>query len=99
MDKVTLFMGKQNDNSESHWIPNTYSLLVSRIDLDKTEVVIIDERIEKENTLNLIDKHVPSSIFFGISSSTGFHLGRSIKMAEYARARFPQIPIVWGGHT
>lgn len=97
MDKVTLFMGKQNDDSESHWIPNTYSLLVSRVDLDKTEVVVIDERIEKENTQNLIDKHVPSSIFFGISSSTGFHLGRSIKIAEYVRTHFPQIPIVWGG--
>ena len=97
MDKITLFTGKQESTMKYHWIPNTFSLLVSRVDLDKTEVVVIDERIEKENTIKLLEKHVPSSIFLGISSSTGFHLGRAIETAEYVKSRFPQIPIVWGG--
>ena len=97
MDKITLFTGKQDSAMEYHWVPNTFSLLASRVDLDKTEVVVIDERIEKENTIKLLEKHVPSSIFLGISSSTGFHLGRAIETAEYVKSRFPQIPIVWGG--
>lgn len=97
MNKITLFIGGKSDSDKFHWMPNTYPLLVSRFDLDKNEVVVIDENIEKDNTISLIGKHVPSSIFLGISSSTGYQLGRSIAIAKHVKSRYPEIPIVWGG--
>lgn len=97
MDKITLFFGKQNDEMEFHWLPLTLVFLASYLDLEKTEVVVIDERIENEKTQKLIDEHLPQSVFFGISSSTGFQLNRSIEVAQYAKRKFPEIPIVWGG--
>lgn len=97
MDKITLFFGAQNDSFEFHWLPLSYALLTAYIDFDKIEVVVIDERIEKENTMMLLDKHVPDSVLFGISASAGYQLRRSIETAKYVKNKFPEIPIVWGG--
>lgn len=96
MDKITLFYGCQNESFQDHWLPMTYALLCTYLDPEKVEVIVIDERIEKENTWNLINEHVPQSIFFGISSATGYQLARSIKAARYVKERF-SVPIVWGG--
>ena len=97
MDKITLFFGKQAEGVKYHWLPLSYALLTAYLDLDKIEVVVIDERIEKENTTSLIDKHTPDSILFGISASAGYQLRRSIETAKYVKNNFPEIPVVWGG--
>lgn len=97
MDKITFFYGRLDPQAEYHWFPLCFPLLSAYLDLDKIEVVVIDERIEQEATLELIDQHVSSSIFFGISSFTGFQLSRSIEIAKYVKAKFPDVPIVWGG--
>lgn len=59
MDKITLFYGRQNEAFQDHWLPITYSLLCSYVDREKVEIIVIDERIEKENTWKLIETHVP----------------------------------------
>lgn len=100
MDKITFYYGRLDAASEYHWLPLCFPLLCTYLERDKVEVVVIDERIEKENTLGLIDKHLPESLFLGISSFTGFQLSRSIETARYVKEKFPHIPIVWGGpHT
>ena len=97
MDKITLFFGRQGEEMKYHWLPLSYALLTAYLDLDKIEVVVIDERIEKENTIALIDKHAPDSILFGISASAGYQLRRSMETAKYVKNKFPEIPVVWGG--
>lgn len=92
-----MFYGRQNEAFKDHWLPITYALLCSYVDREKVEIVVIDERIEKENTWKLIDTHAPQSIFFGISSATGYQLARSIKAARYVKEHFSDVPIVWGG--
>lgn len=97
MDKITFFYGRLDETSKYHWLPLCFPLLSAYLDLGKVEVVVIDERIEQEETFRLINHHVPQSIFFGVSSYTGFQLSRSIQIAKYVKEKFPKIPIVWGG--
>lgn len=81
----------------SVWLPlailNVASTLVQDYD-----VVIVDERVEK-NWEETLERHLNrDTLCVGISSMTGTQIRHGLKMAQKVREVAPDIPIVWGGN-
>lgn len=68
----------------------------SNIDTNKYEVIIIDGRL-KNNPEELIAKHLPQAICFGVTVLTGSPLKDAIKKSDFVKSLNPNIPVIWGG--
>lgn len=71
----------------------------SILDPERYEVVIIDGRIE-ENPLQLIKKHAPEAICFGVTVITGAPIKDALEVSAAVKTINPALPVIWGGwHT
>jgi len=60
-------------------------------------VSIIDERVES-NYLQKLESLIDSQlIWIGISAHLGSQLKNGIRISRWIKARYPKIPVVWGG--
>lgn len=60
------------------------------------DVRILDERLVPDMDA-LISGLNGDAVCFGISSFTGIQIHNGLRIAEKLKARFPRVPIVWGG--
>ncbi|HLC46448.1 MAG TPA: radical SAM protein [Candidatus Nanoarchaeia archaeon] len=75
-----------------------YSILTAAAELnDSFDLVLIDQRIDKNWKQTLADAMTPSCLCVGVSSMTGTQLKYALDIARETRAINPKIPIVWGG--
>ncbi len=57
---------------------------------------VVDERVEPDARGALLGA-LDGALFLGLSAMTGHQLGHALGIARSARARAPQLPLVWGG--
>lgn len=77
-------------------MPLALMAIGSNIDTNKYEVIIIDGRL-KNNPEELIAKHLPQAICFGVTVLTGSPLKDAIKKSDFVKSLNPNIPVIWGG--
>ncbi len=68
----------------------------SALDPEEVEVVVVDARLEKDalgRVLGLAD----GALCLGISALTGGPLTDALEVSRAVKARFPDLPVVWGG--
>ncbi len=93
--KIVLY----NPKAVFYDMPLALLAIGSVLDPQHYEVVIIDGRIE-ERPLQLVLDHAADALCLGITSLTGNPLRDALHVTQATRARYPQLPIVWGGwHT
>lgn len=66
----------------------------SALDRGRYEVVIVDGRLDSRQTLM---GHLEDALCLGVTVLTGAPLRDALAVTREAHARFPQLPIVWGG--
>jgi radical SAM superfamily enzyme YgiQ (UPF0313 family) len=66
----------------------------SALDRDRYEVVIVDGRIDPPERLW---QALEGALCLGFTVLTGAPLGDALSTSRAARARFPDLPIIWGG--
>lgn len=66
----------------------------SALNRERYEVVIVDGRLDAPETLM---QHLDDALCLGITVLTGAPLRDALAVTRAARARFPELPIVWGG--
>jgi radical SAM superfamily enzyme YgiQ (UPF0313 family) len=58
--------------------------------------VIVDTRVDRDYG-NTIRRHLPDSLFVGITSMTGLQIQHALQVADIVRTADPAKTIVWGG--
>jgi len=66
----------------------------SALDDERYEVVIVDGRLDARQ--KLMD-HLEDALCLGVTVLTGAPLRDALTVTRAARARFPDLPVVWGG--
>ncbi len=62
------------------------------LDLEKYEIVIIDEAVE-----SFPEEVVQDALCVGISAMIGYQINSALKLAKRIRTLYPKVPLVWGG--
>ena len=68
----------------------------SHLDREKYEVVIIDGRLETDPAKAVVEA-LEGALCLGVSVLTGRPIRDAIEVSRAAKARFPDLPVVWGG--
>jgi radical SAM superfamily enzyme YgiQ (UPF0313 family) len=66
----------------------------SALDRSRYEVVVVDGRLEP---LPVLLDHLEGALCLGVTVLTGAPLQDALAATRAARARYPQLPIIWGG--
>jgi radical SAM superfamily enzyme YgiQ (UPF0313 family) len=66
----------------------------SALDRERYEVVIVDGRLEPPETLLA---QLEDALCLGVTVLTGAPLHDALSVTRRVRARFPELPIIWGG--
>ena len=66
----------------------------SALDPERFEVVIVDGRLEP---LGSLLRQLEGALCLGITVLTGRPLGEAIRVSRLVRARYPGLPVIWGG--
>ena len=88
--KVVLY----NPDAVFWTMPLALVAVASALDRERWEPVIVDGRLESRETLM---SHLEDAACLGITVLTGRPLRDALEVSRAARARFPELPIVWGG--
>ena len=71
----------------------------SALDPQHYEVIIIDGRVD-DRPLERVLEAAENAVCLGITSLTGNPLRDALRVSRATRARYPKLPIIWGGwHT
>ena len=62
------------------------------LDVEKYEIVIIDEAVE-----SFPEEVVQDALCVGISAMIGYQINSALKLAKRIRTLYPKVPLVWGG--
>jgi radical SAM superfamily enzyme YgiQ (UPF0313 family) len=68
----------------------------SHLDPSRYEVEIVDGRLEPDPVGAVVEK-LDGALCLGISVLTGAPINDAIEISRAAKARFPSLPVVWGG--
>lgn len=75
-------------------MPLALIAIASALDREKYEVVISDGRLDSPETLL---NHLQDALCLGVTVLTGAPLHDALAVSRAAKARYPNLPIVWGG--
>ena len=89
-NKVILY----NPQSVFYTMPLALLALGSYLDPEKYHVIILDGRIDDEDT---ILKACEGAICFGVTVLTGAPIHDALAVTRKVKDHFPQLPTVWGG--
>lgn len=88
--KIVLY----NPNAVFCTMPLALLAVASALNRKRYEVVIVDGRLDSRQTLM---DHLEDALCLGITVLTGAPLRDALAVTRAALARFPELPIVWGG--
>lgn len=71
----------------------------SALDPARYQPIIIDGRMD-DNAIELLAQHADEAICMGVTVITGRPIHNALEVTRAIKARFPRLPIIWGGwHT
>lgn len=101
MKKVLFFYPDVTGQDESkplyQGMPLSVMAIAAQMDCEHFEILIIDERVEKDVNKRVIEWVDENVVCVGISSMTGYQIKSGLAFAEFIRNINADIPIVWGG--
>src|SRR5437762_7008474 len=68
----------------------------SHLDPSRYEVVIVDGRLESDPAAAVVAQ-LDGALCLGVSVLTGAPIKDAIAVSRASKARFPNLPVVWGG--
>jgi len=96
-EKVLLYYPYPDPGSgPSHWAPLPVMTVGSYLLHQGYEVVIIDQRLEKEPFKRVLSE-LEGALCLGISAITGIQIAEGVEISREVKKRLPEIPIIWGG--
>ena len=95
-NKIIIFYGLFDENQTSDWIPYSPIILYSLLKNSGFDPVFIHEYANR-NYETIIRENASQTIFFGVSSMTGYQIASGIKAIKIFKKYEPDVPIVWGG--
>lgn len=96
-EKVLLYYPYPDPGSgPSHWAPLPVMTIGSYLLHQGYEVVIIDQRLEKEPFKRVLSE-LEGALCLGISAITGIQIAEGVEISREVKKRLPEIPIIWGG--
>ncbi len=78
-------------------LPLALLALASALDRDRYEPVIVDARMEADPLAALVERIDERTLCLGISVLTGPPIAGALAASRAAKARRPDLPVVWGG--
>ena len=90
--KVVLY----NPKAVFHDMPLALMAIGSALDTERFEVVIVDTRIEEKGHEKLL-REAENAICVGMTVLTGAPIRDALEAGRKLKARFPEIPLIWGG--
>lgn len=95
-NKIIIFYGLFDEHQTSEWIPYSPIILYSLLKSSGFEPILIHEYAD-QNYEKIISENASQTLFFGVSSMTGYQINSGIKAIKIFRKYEPGAPIVWGG--
>jgi radical SAM superfamily enzyme YgiQ (UPF0313 family) len=92
MAKIVLY----NPRSVFYTMPLALVALGSCIDRSRFEVVIVDGRLEADPVAAVL-REIEGALLLGITVLTGDPIRDALQVSRAAKARRPDLPVVWGG--
>jgi len=90
--KVVLY----NPQAVFFTMPLALAAIGSALDREIFEVVVIDGRLEGDPTAAVLE-HLDGAVCLGMSVLTGAPIRDALLVSRAAKARYPDLPVVWGG--
>ncbi len=85
-----------NPQAVFYTMPLSLLAIGSALDRREVEVRIIDARLE-EDALGRVLEAAEGALCLGVTALTGAPLTDALRVSRAAKARFPHLPVVWGG--
>lgn len=90
--KVVLY----NPRAVFYTMPLALLAVGSHLDPERYEVVIVDGRLESDPAAAVLS-HLDGALCLGVTVLTGAPIADAIAISRAAKARRPDLPVVWGG--
>ncbi len=90
--KVVLY----NPQAVFYTMPLALLAVGSHLDPERYEVVIVDGRLESDPA-GAVLAHLDGAVCLGVSVLTGGPIEDAVRISRAAKARRPDLPVVWGG--
>src|SRR6185295_11253978 len=91
-EKVVLY----NPRAVFYTMPLALVAVGSQLDPERYEVVIVDGRLESD-PVSAVLAHLDRALCLGVTVLTGAPIADAVLVSRAAKARRPDLPVVWGG--
>ncbi|MBE0429670.1 MAG: B12-binding domain-containing radical SAM protein [Thermoleophilia bacterium] len=96
--KVVLFFPSPLEGRDYTFeMPLSTLAVAAPLHADRYRVIMIDERLHDDAEKQLLDA-ADGALCVGVSTMTGFQLGRAIHFSRLVKERRPGVPVIWGGY-
>ena len=85
-----------NPHAEYHTMPLALLAVGSHLDRERYEPVIVDARLESDPT-GAVLRAAEGAVCLGVTVLTGAPIRDAVRVSRAAKARYPDLPVVWGG--
>lgn len=85
-----------NPKAVFHTFPLALLAVGSALDRDRFEIVIVDGRLEEDSAAAAVAA-ADGAVVFGVTALTGAPLRDALDVSRAVKARYPDLPVVWGG--
>ncbi len=85
-----------NPRAVFYTLPLSLVAVGSALDPEAVEVVVVDARLEKD-ALGRVLELAGGALCLGVTAITGGPLTDALEVSRAVKARFPELPVVWGG--
>jgi radical SAM superfamily enzyme YgiQ (UPF0313 family) len=85
-----------NPHAEFHTMPLALIAIGSHLDRERYEPVIVDARLETDAT-HAVLRAAEGAVCVGVTVLTGAPIRDAVRVSRAVKARYPSLPIVWGG--
>jgi len=93
---ILLFYPKTERENSNKNIPLSLLKVGSELKSAGYRIMIIDERFQ-ENYTALLEEILPETLFFGVSSMTGYQIKGGLNASAAVKKINREVPVVWGG--
>jgi hypothetical protein len=85
-----------NPHADYYTMPLALVAIASHLDPERYETVIVDSRLETDPTAALV-RAAEGAVCVGVTVLTGAPIRDAVGASRAVKARYPSLPVVWGG--
>jgi radical SAM superfamily enzyme YgiQ (UPF0313 family) len=85
-----------NPYAEFHTMPLALLAIASHLDRERYQPVIVDARLETDPIVSVL-RAAQGAVCLGVTVLTGAPIRDAVRVSRAVKARYPHLPVVWGG--